>query len=111
MADSSDRFLASRLSHVEHVALYRKNLRLVCPRCRTARILNAAGIWWLFAQRRWSDSLKDASRRFHCGACYEAGHGRIRPAIRVTDEDETPGHQLPPPPERDWRRLVSRYRS
>ncbi|WP_157216078.1 hypothetical protein [Flavisphingomonas formosensis] len=110
MDDSAERFFRARLTHIQHVALYRKNLRLTCPRCGVSKIHNGAHLWWLFQQKRWDDSMRVVPLRFRCGNCFQQGHGRIRPKVEIVEEDET-GPQFPAPDEREWRRMISRFRS
>ncbi|WP_374943407.1 hypothetical protein [Sphingomonas sp.] len=73
------------------------------------RVLDAIAVWWLFQQRGWTDDLQGAARRFACSACRKDGH-RSTPAIEVGRE-RSEGPQPPYPDEREWKRLVSRYRS
>ncbi|WP_174291056.1 hypothetical protein [Sphingomonas bacterium] len=97
------------LRTIEQCALHRRSLRLTCQRCRLVRVLDAIPVWWLFQQRGWPHDLSGAARRFACSACRETGH-RSEPTIEV-GRDRPEGPQPPYPDEREWKRLVSRYRS
>ena len=98
------------LRTIEQCALYRRSLRLTCRRCQSLRILDAVAVWWLFQQRGWPDNLPDVARRFACSACRNKGHQSAAPMIEV-GRDPPEGPQPPYLDEREWKRLVSRYRS
>ena len=108
-ADERDH-IGRTLRTIEHCALHRRTLRLTCPRCRSVRVLDAVALWWLFHRRGWPDDLASAARRFVCSACRESGQLPPAPAIAVS-RDQPNGPQPPYPDEREWKRLVSRYRS
>lgn len=98
------------LRTLEQCALHRRSLKLTCRRCRSVRVLDAVPLWWLFHRRGWPDDLASAAARFACSACRDAGHRSPAPAIQV-GRDRPDGPQPPYPDEREWKRLVSRYRS
>ena len=64
----------ARLSHVTHVALHRRHLRMTCPRCRQSRILHGVAVWWLFERKSWNDSMGKVAVHFYCAACQKLGH-------------------------------------
>jgi hypothetical protein len=37
-----------RLRTLEQCALYKRTLRLTCPRCGHVRVLDAVCLWWMF---------------------------------------------------------------
>jgi hypothetical protein len=95
---------------IELAALMRRTIMLSCSRCRHQRLLDARALWWLFHQRRWADGLPIATERFYCAACWRRDHKRYRPGYQITDETPV-GDQFPEPDEREWKRLVARFRS
>ncbi len=98
------------LREVEQFALHNRNLRLTCRRCGTVRVLSGHGVWWLFRQRRWDGHVNQLAKRFRCAACFEQSGIKVSPNVQATRDHPT-GAPLPDPDERDWKRLVSRYRS
>lgn len=98
------------LRTIEQCALHRRCLRLRCRRCRSERVLDAVPLWWLFQQRGWPDDLRGAAQRFVCATCLGDGQRTSDPHIEVV-RGPPEGPQLPYPDEREWKRLVSRYRS
>ncbi len=98
-----------RLRTLEHCALHKRTLRLICPRCGHARVLDAVCLWWMFTRRGWDDGLAAAAARLRCSGCKARGTV-VRPRILVGREAPT-GDPLPYPDEATWKKLVSRYRS
>ena len=111
MAPGDDRtHIGARLRCLQHCALHRRTIRLTCRRCGRERRLDAAALWWLFERKGWNDALPQAIGRLYCQACAQAGHPRSRFRFEITRE--TPDADQPPyPDEREWKRIVSRYRS
>ena len=99
----------ARLSHVTHVALHRRHLRMTCPRCRQSRILHGVAVWWLFERKSWDDAMGKVAVHFYCAACQKRGN-RVRPRVEITADDPN-ASTLPLPDDRTWKRLQSRYRS
>jgi hypothetical protein len=99
-----------RLKTLQECALYKRTLRLTCPRCRHVRILDAVPLWWLFQRRGWDDAVSDAPKRLCCSRCKERSGMVVRPRLSVGRDPPT-GEQLPYPDEATWKRLVSRFRS
>jgi hypothetical protein len=104
--------LNRKLRTIMHCALYRKTLKLVCANdgCGHFRLLDAVPLWWLYHCRSWEDRLPGAVRHFYCSRCWQAQRWILRPRYLVTDEQPA-GDQFEYPPESEWKRLVSRYRS
>lgn len=98
------------LRDIAQYALHGRNLRLTCPRCRKVRVLSGRGVWWLFHQRRWEGSMSAVAKRFWCAACFVGSRKKVAPKIDAT-RDQPTGDPLLDPDEREWKRLVSRYRS
>ena len=96
---------------VTDCALYRRNISLSCRQCRHVRVFDGRCLWWLFERRRWNDELKGIGRRFWCSDCQMAKARKVRDPTLTITEDTPTGAVLPWPSDRDWKRLVSRYRS
>ena len=96
-----------RLTHLQFLALHRWNLRVTCGCGRTA-VFDGLALWWLFARKGWSDRLRDVPGRLACLICRKGGGQPERPTCERTRDPPTV--LLPLPDEREWKRLVSRYR-
>ena len=80
------------------------NLKLACPGCGRAQVLNRFAIWWLFRRRGWRDRLADVPARFRCAEC-----GRKRPSLDLVHAEPT-AHSLAAPSEREWKQELRRRR-
>jgi len=98
-----------RLRTLEQCALYKRTLRLTCPRCGHVRVLDAVCLWWMFNRRGWDDGLPAVAARLCCAGCREQ-KATARPRVTVGREPPT-GAPLPYPDEATWKKLVSRHRS
>lgn len=92
------------------IAVYRQNLKLRCPRCRKVVIFSGPQLWWLFQRRRWEDRLRDVADRLYCRTCWGVDARKHRPGVTVTRDDPT-DTSFAWPDEREWKRLVARYRT
>lgn len=90
------------------LALRHWNLRVTCGGCGRTRVVSGAAAWWLFHRRGWSDDVREASSRFVCTECGRRGQAA---ASLAKTRDAASDQSLPMPDEREWKRLVSRYRS
>jgi hypothetical protein len=102
---SDDRFYERRFSHLFFLALYHRNLEVVCRRCQRRTVFAGYQIWWLFHRKHWDDAMRTAAQRFRCTGC--KGPKRIQ-CQRTSDE---PTIQLPDPDDTAWKREVRRYRT
>ena len=110
MEDPSRDHVGRRLTALWLCALYRRSLHLRCPACQHQRLIDAIPVWWLFKRRRWSETLRDVPPRFYCSRCL-ADRGRRTRGPRLTISlDPAEPCDLPYPDEREWKRMVSRYR-
>ncbi|MFD1610843.1 hypothetical protein ACFSCW_03395 [Sphingomonas tabacisoli] len=98
----------ARLTHLQFLALYKWNVRVTCDCGRTA-VFSGAGLWWRFERKHWSDRLQDVPKRLTCNACKFDRRPRKPPRCEKTRDEVT--HPLPMPDDREWRKMVSRYRS
>ena len=98
----------ARLTHLQFLALYHWNVRVTCG-CGHKAVFSGAGLWWLFERKHWSDRLHDVPKRLRCEACRVDRRPRRTPRCEKTRDAVT--HALKMPDDREWKRLVSRYRS
>ena len=111
MASGDDRtHIGQRLACLQHCALHRRTITLTCPRCGHVRRFDAVALWWLFERRGWDDRISVVPGRLHCKPCRAESYGRVRPSLAITREPPD-ADQPPYPDEREWKRVVSRYRS
>jgi len=100
-----------RITTLMECALYRRTLRVSCKKCPNVRMWDAVPIWWLFEKKGWCGFLREVPQRLFCSHCWTERYERVRtPLVMITNEPpgETP---YPYPGEREWKRVVSRYRS
>lgn len=109
-SDDAHDHVGRGLRTLERCALHKRTLRLSCPACGRSRVMDAAALWWLFRRRGWDDALPAVAKRLCCEACRDGRNRIVRPRCAVT-RDAPEGPQPPDPDPREWRRLVSRYRS
>jgi len=102
--------LNRKITTITQAALMRKALKLTCPTCKRERLLDSVTLWWLYLKRGWDDRLPKAIRHFYCQPCWHTRFSAVRPQFEITDAAPT-GEQFPSPDKREWKRLVSRYRS
>lgn len=108
--DSTDRYLESRLNNLFLMALYHWNVRVDC-RCRHHRIFEGHQLWWLYHRKLWNDHESVFARRMFCSQCWSARLVKVRPCRWEKTRDEPTGLPLPWPDEREWKRMLRRYRS
>jgi hypothetical protein len=96
-----------RYHTLQHAALHRRTIRMICRNCGRVVRWQAVGLWWLFRSKRWDDRISEVPRRVRCSICPK-GSGPI--LVDVTDEKAEPD-RLPYPDEREWKRITSRYRA
>lgn len=86
------------------------SVKVHCSRCTNAAVFEAAGVWWHFARRGRSDHFANARQHFWCTRCAIGGLARVRPSFLEAVKDR-PVTFLEPPPDREWKRATSRFRS
>lgn len=96
--------LGRRIGCVEHEALYHYNVRVACPAWRKGRIFEGHQLWWLFHRRRSNDGLNHLPKRFWCSHCWIADRRKVKPTTVALTQNDPTG-------EREWKRVVSCYRS
>ena len=112
MANRAERtHTGRRIDTLMLCALYRRTLQVPCRHCPHVRMWDAVPIWWLFEKRGWCGFMRDVPRRLFRGLRWTERHDRVR-SPRVTIVNDPPGETpYPYPSEREWKRVVSRYRS
>lgn len=86
------------------------SLKVACSRCPNATVFEAAGVWWHFRRRGWSDHFDHAAAHFWCHRCAIGGLQRVRP-LRPEAVRERYAKALAPPDEREWKRAIRRFRT
>lgn len=108
--DASRDHLNRKLRTLMHCALYRTTLKLSCRRCPHSVSWDAVPIWWHFHRKGIDDRIPDVLRRFYCLKCWRERRVVSRPRLEFT-KDMPGGCYMPYPDEREWKRIISRYRS
>lgn len=85
------------------------NVKVICSRCPNYAIFEPGGLWWLFHSKGWDDNFAAAPRHFYCMVCAIGGLARVRPR-RLEAVKDKPMKILPPPPDREWKRAIRRFR-
>ena len=98
-------------THVFEAAAWHQNVRVSCGTCGHSSTFDPHKLWWLFTRKGWDDGLAEASRRFWCRKCGARVGKRIKTARIELVRDPAQDHGLPFPPEVEWKRAVSRFRS
>jgi len=84
-------------------------VRLSCPRCRHARVLRAAALWWLFQRKGWKDRFPDVAARYYCRSCRLRDGDKVHAVLQLVNEEPT-DDSLPLPSELEWKRERRRRR-
>lgn len=92
-------------THLFEAAAWQYAIRATCRGCRHASIFDPHALWWLFQRKGWDDRLKAAASRFRCIRCGKTGADLV--LVREMPTVAT----LPLPPENEWKRAISRFRS
>ena len=93
-------------------AAWHYSVRVSCGWCTHMAIFDAHVLWWLFHRKGWDDNLAAAAKRFACMPCRRNYQGQAKGAARITlGRDEPTEKRLPFPPETEWKRAISRFRS
>ncbi|WP_461159271.1 hypothetical protein [Sphingobium sp. TomMM35A] len=69
------------------------------------------GIWWHFHRKGWPDDFRSARSRMWCCVCRQYTGKKVRPR-RLDAIRPYTGRliDLPMPDEREWKRIVNRFR-
>jgi hypothetical protein len=113
MSDLARDHLNRPMRSFREFALHQRCVRLTCRSrsCGHQAIFEAVCLWWLVERRNWPDDPTKLFSRFYCRRCWSLRLGKVfRPYWELTVDQPNATH-LPPPPEREWKRLISRYRS
>ncbi|GLT00148.1 hypothetical protein GCM10007897_15320 [Sphingobium jiangsuense] len=89
-------------------AAWHYTVKVIC-RCEHSATFDPHGLWYHFHRLGWDDDLKRACKCFWCRPCAHRFGRRVRP-IRIELVREPPQISLPLPTDREWKRIVSRWR-
>lgn len=99
-----------RATCIFEAGCWRYAVKVVC-RCGHSASFDPWGLWWLFERRGWDDTFGVARMRFWCRICAARLKRKVRADRIMTAPLGDADLQLPRPPEREWRRAISRFRS
>lgn len=89
-------------------AAWHKTVKVICQ-CGHVGLFHPHGLWWHFHRRGLDDNFGPARQKMWCRECARRLGKRIRPkAIELVTE--APHITLPLPDEREWKRVVNRFR-
>ena len=79
--------------------------------CGHFAVFDPHGLFWRFHRKGWPDSLVDAKRRLWCKSCRSSLGQKVRPRrVDLVKPYSGPRITLPLPDEREWKRIINRYR-
>ena len=78
--------------------------------CGNVRISDPHALWWFFYRRHWSDTITVAQHRFYCRRCSSLAGFRVKRAVMEPVSGGEPNRPMAMPPEREWKRFLSRHR-
>lgn len=91
-------------------AAWHRAVKVRCG-CGHFAVFDPHGLWWFFHRKGWSEDLRDVRGKMWCRACRKSIGQKVRPRhIDLLTEYPKGMITLPLPDEREWKRLVSRYR-
>ncbi len=97
-----------RPTHIIEAALWQYSVWPIC-RCGHETGFDPHGLWYYFHRKGWDDRLTVACAKFWCRPCASRVGKRVRP-VRLDLRKDMPSINLPLPDEREWKRIVSRFR-
>jgi hypothetical protein len=89
-------------------AAWHKAIKVTC-RCGHTVTFDPHGLWWLFERKGWDMRFGKMREHFACMVCRDERPSAGRP-IRVEPVDGAADVSLPMPPEREWKRALTRFR-
>lgn len=95
-------------SNLFEAAAWHKAIRVSCQ-CGHTVAFDPHGLWWLFERKGWDMRFPQMRRHFACTLCHFDMRGTVRP-VRVEPVDGAADVRLPMPPEREWKRALTRFR-
>jgi hypothetical protein len=78
--------------------------------CPNVGLFDPHALWWHFYKRGWSDTLTVAQHRFYCRRCSGVADFRVKRAYIAMADTGEPNRPMPMPPEREWKRFLSRHK-
>lgn len=98
------------IRYLVDAAAYHDVLRIECSKCDHQVAWEPYPLWWWFECKGWDQRLTAVPKRLYCKKCWQLVFRKFRPRppypVRA---DPDPCH-LPMPLEREWKRVMSRYR-
>ena len=79
-------------------------------RCGHFALFNAHGLWWHFHRRGFDDDLRRAREKLWCRPCRQRISQKVRPRALELVRPEQQMINLPMPDEREWKRIIGRFR-
>ena len=99
-------------THIFEAAAWHYGIRVTCCVCGHSSVFDPHKLWWLFWKKGWDDRLAVARVRFWCRVCGARTGTRVKQAdIDLTPDAPPDDHGLDFPPEAEWKKAVSRFRS
>lgn len=95
-------------TRIFEAAAWHYALRVRCE-CGNNAVFDPHALWWRFQRARWDDRFTKAIDRFYCRQCWERFCRKVRPGVLETCRDATTV-LMPMPDEREWKRVLSRFR-
>ncbi|MGW8202657.1 hypothetical protein ACWGM0_08915 [Sphingomonas bisphenolicum] len=91
-------------------AAFHNAVKVTC-RCGHYAVFDPHGLFWRYYRKGWDDNLHEAGKRMWCLVCRASSGRKVRPRrIDLLNLYQGTRIMLPPPDEREWKRLVNRYR-
>ena len=79
--------------------------------CGHFAVFDPHGLWWHFYRKGWPDDLRSARAKMWCRLCRYSTGKKVRPRRIDLIKPAPPGLiTLPLPDEREWKRVVNRFR-
>ena len=83
----------------------------VSCRCGHSATFDPHGLWWLFHRKGWPDDLRSARAKMWCKRCRQSAGVKVRPRrIDLVKPYPSRTITLPLTDEREWKRIVNRFR-
>ncbi|WP_082679059.1 hypothetical protein [Sphingobium cupriresistens] len=91
-------------------AAWHKAVKVTCV-CGHFAVFDPHGLFWRYYRKGWSDDLRDVGGKMWCRICRASSGRKVRPrGIDLLSLYQGTRITLPLPDEREWKRLVNRYR-
>jgi hypothetical protein len=78
---------------------------VLCRPCGHRAVFDPYQLWYRFHRRGWEDHIRHVRTRLKCSKC------SAKDVVVQFEKNRQPTVVLPMPPEREWQRMVKRFRS